>query len=188
VNTSYLNWGGNARRKLNPQTYMMFFYRSSHSGLEVQSGNGNMATNAGGSINWKGYGLTANYSVSSGTAVLANGILVSTPEGPLFTPDYLYFNAKAISFSASKHFRFRLSVSAAYSDVKSSSQRSDFLNSSAGDRFSASTSYVFRKLSFQGGYARVNQQFHFEPANGQFYPPQVVNSYFVSVSRWFNVF
>jgi len=189
VNTSYLNYGGSVRRKLSPETYLSLFTRESHSGFVTQTGTGNSSSSYGAALSWRGYGLTANYSSAKGTAILsAFGTLVPTPVGPLFTPEYLYFDAKAWGVSANKVFFRRLAVSAAYTQVASASQRLGLNNSNYGDRWGITTSYRFRKLNFQGGFTQVNQLFKVTPLVGPPVPARVVNTYFVSVSRWFNLF
>jgi hypothetical protein len=189
INTSYMNYGGSVRRKLNPETYLSLFTRETHSGLVTQSGTGNKSSSYGASLSWRGYGVTGNYSSASGTAILsATGTLVPVPGAPLFTPEYLYFNAKAWGVSANKLFFRRLAISAAYTQVASDSQRLGINNSNYGDRWGATASYHFRKLNFQGGFTQVNQLFKVTPLVGAPVPARVVNTYFVSVSRWFNLF
>ena len=182
--TSYLNYGGTVRRKLNPDTYVSTFYRATHSGLETQSGVSNMSQSFGGSLAWKGYAFSGNYSASSGAAVLsANGSLVPTPLGPTFTPDFVYFNARAFGVSAAKAYFRRLHVSAAYSQVSSATEKPAGTNSASGNRFGVTTSYPFRRLMFTGGFNRSQQEF-----TGMFGPPRVVDSYYGTVTRWFNIF
>lgn len=189
LNTSYMNYGGSVRRKLNPETYLSLFARESHSGIVALSGTGNMFNSFGASLSWKGSGLTGNYSSASGTAILsATGVLVPSPGGPLFTPEFLYFNAKAWGVSANKLFFRRLAISAAYTQVESSSERLAFTNANSGDRWGVTTSYRFRKLSFQGGFSQVNQLFKITPLIAPPVAARVVDSYYVSVSRWFNLF
>jgi len=114
--------------------------------------------------------------------------LVPTEIAPLFTPEYVYFNAQAFGVSAAKLFFRRLSVSAAYTQVRSSSDRLGISNYNSGNRFGITATYHIRKLSFQGGFSQVNQQFVVVPALAAPSPARAIDSYFVSVSRWFNFF
>jgi len=184
VNTSSMNYGGTIRRKINPQMYLAVFFRASRSGLVTQSGTGNLSNSYGASLSWKGYSFTGNYSASSGTAILTgSGTLVPTPTGPIFTPDFVYFDAKAYSVSASKRFFRRLNVSGVYSQVESTTTQKNGDNSNSGNRFGVTTSYQMRKMALLGGFSRSSQSFS-SIVGG----PRVVNSYYVSFSRWFNLF
>jgi hypothetical protein len=188
VNTSYMNYGGNIHRKLNPNTYLSIFARGSHSGLVVQSGTSNKSSNFGASLAWNGYSLGARYASASGTAVYAAGVLVPTPVAPFLTPSYSYFNGKSLSFNAGKTFFRRLTCSASYTQVQSSTERPGNGYANSGDWWGFNSVYHFRKLTFQGGFTQVNQMFRVTPVVGPPAPTQVVNSFYVSVSRWFNVF
>jgi hypothetical protein len=184
VNTSNMNYGGSIRRKLNQSTYLSLFGRSSRSGLVTVEGTDNMSNSGGASLSWKGYSFSGNYSVSNGTGVInSNGTLVPTATGPLFTPDFVYFDAKSVGISASKRFFRKLLVSFSYSQVQSSTEQKLGLNANSGERYTVNTTYNFRKVSFNGGYTRSSQAFSTLIGG-----PRVVNSYFFSINRWFNIF
>jgi hypothetical protein len=55
--------------------------------------------------------------------------------------------------------------------------------SNENNQFNAIIQYQVRKLSFTSGFARLEQGFS---QSGT--PPEVVSSYYVGVSRWFNFF
>lgn len=184
VNTSNFNYGGSIRRKVNPEMYVSLFVRSSRSGLVTQEGTGNKANSFGGSLSWKGYGLSSNYSASDGAAILGgNGTLVPTPEGPILTPDFVYFDAKSFSVSASKRLFHRLLLSSSYSRVESNTDQKNGNTMNRGNRFSFNTQYTLRKVSFTGGFTRSEQEFS-SLVGG----PRMINSYFFSINRWFNIF
>ncbi len=182
--TSNMSYGGSVRRRLNQSTFVSLFGRSTHSGLVTVEGTNNMSNSFGASFAWNGYSFSGNYSQSNGTGVLsATGTLVPTPIGPVFTPDFIYFDAKALGVSASKRFFRKFLVTSSYSQVKSSTDQKLGLNRNSGDRFSVNTTYNFRRVSIVGGFTRSSQEFSTLVGG-----PRVINSYYFSINRWFNIF
>ena len=51
------------------------------------------------------------------------------------------------------------------------------------NEFNALIQYQFRKLNFNSGYSRLEQGF-----SGSGTPPEVISSFYIGVSRWFNFF
>lgn len=182
--TSSYSYGGILRRKINQDTFWSGAFRGSHSGLTTQEGNASESESYSSSFNWRKYAFSGNYSTSRGTAVLtAGGGLTATPEGPLITNDFVYFNAKSFGFSGSTVLFRRVTLVGGYTNVFSSTSQANLGTSNSGDRYSVRMEYRLRKFSIVGGFNRSMQDL--SAVSG---PPRVVNSFFISFSRWFNVF
>jgi hypothetical protein len=140
------------------------------------------------SLSFKKYSVTANYSESKGAAILsASGVLVPTPLGSLITSDFLTFNAKSYGIGASARLKPNLTMSGGYvnfssgtSLAKTGSVTSNLAN---GNHYNIHAEYKMRRFDINGGYDRGLQAISSLPGG-----PRVINSYFVSISRWFNIF
>jgi hypothetical protein len=184
TNSSAYSYGGSIKRRMNSDTFWSASFRGAHSGLVVQEGNGSSSESYSTSLGWKRYSISGNYSQSKGTAVLtSNGTLVAAPLGSLITNDFLYFDARSYGVSLSTTWHRRIYFSGGYANVFSSSIENAFKNANTGERYSARVEYRLRKFSIVGGYGRSSQQLSAIPGG-----PRVVNSYYLSLSRWFNVF
>lgn len=181
--SSSYSYGGNVRRKLNPHTFWAASYTGTHTGMTLVPGNSNLANTGATSFSWKRYVLAGNYTASQGVAIWNSaGQLVSTPSAPLLSDYNFVFNAK--SWSASGHTTIRrLTFGGGYSKVSSDARTG--LNGvlTTGDRYFVDAIYQLRLFQVQGGYSRVNQDVSTIPGGAR-----NVNSFFISLSRWFNVF
>jgi hypothetical protein len=184
--TSSYSYGGTLRRRINKQTSWGFGFRGSHSALTARDGDGNRAESYSSSLSWRRYSAGGSYSQSSGTAVLTySGTLTATPVGSLITNDFLLFNARSYSINGSVLLFRRLSAGGGYSKFSSGTLQ-QLIGAglrTEGDLYHAHIDYRLRKFSFGGGYNRVMQGT--STVSG---PPRIVNSYFISLTRWFNVF
>jgi hypothetical protein len=182
--TSSYNYGASVRRKINNSLRWNAAFRGSHSGLVLQSGNGNQAESFSTGVAWRRYNIGASYSQSNGTAVFtSSGELTATPLGSLITNDFLLFNARNYSVNASTHLFRRVLASGGYSRFTSGSSQNTLSQSNSGDRYNFRMEYKLRKFSFIGDYNRSMQAASTVPGG-----PRLVNSYSVGISRWFNVF
>jgi hypothetical protein len=182
--TSSYNYGGSLRRRVNKELSFGGSYRSSHSGIVAQEGNGNVANSFTGQFQWKKYSLGGGYSQSNGSAVLTSGgVLVATPVGSLLSPELLLFNAKSYNVSASTRLFRRITVTGGYSQFTSETTSSVSGALNTGSHYNAMLQYRLRKFQFSGGFNRT-QQATSTVVGG----PRVLNSFYLSLSRWFNVF
>jgi hypothetical protein len=182
--TSSYNYGVSTRRKISNDLAIGGSFRGSHSGLVSVSGSGNRAESFSTDVAWRRYHLGASYSQSSGTAVLTSaGVLTATPIASLISNDIMLFDARSVSLTASTHLFRRLTFGGGYARFRSSTQlRTDgVLNN--GERYNFRTEYRLRKFSLVGGFSRSMQDVSTVPGG-----PRLVNSYYLSLSRWFNVF
>jgi hypothetical protein len=184
VTTSNYNYGGSLRRKINSDTSWNASFRESRSGWTAQNGNNNTSESFATSLSWKKYSFSGNYSQSNGAALLGvNGTLTSTPLGSLISNDFLIFDARSFGVNASTRLFRRVTVSGGYTNVSSSTTQRTLGSFNNGDRYNARLELRLRRLRIVGGFDRAIQEASAVPGG-----PRVVNSYYLSLSRWFDVF
>ena len=182
--TSSYTYGSSVRRRLNRNMFWVGSFRGGHSGFGMAEGSGNRSESFGSSLSWNRIGISGSYSQSSGTAVLtSHGVLTATPVGALLTDDFLYFNARSYAITVSTTLRRRISVVGGYANVFSSTQQFGSAINNGGQHYNAQVEYRLRKFSIVGGFNRGEQESSKLPG-----PPRIINSFRVSLSRWFNVF
>jgi hypothetical protein len=182
--TSSYSYGVSTRRKISNELRVGGAFRGSHSGLVTQDGSGNRAESLSGSVGWRKYNFGGSYSQASGTAVFTStGELTATPLGPLFTNAFMLFDARSWSVNASTILFRRISIGGGYAWYTSDTTRLAGTLLSTGDRYNVRVDYRLRKFSLIGGFNRSMQEVS-TIAGG----PRIVNAYYVSVSRWFDVF
>ena len=183
VTSSYM-FGGSVKRKVTNDLRVALGYRGSHSGMVVADGSRNRGESMSGTISWRKYNFGGSYSESDGTAVFTStGVLTPTPIGSLLTDEFVLFNGRSWSANASTLLFRRMSLAAGYSQFRSETTRLDAGILDRGSRYNFRTEYRLRKFTFIGGYNRSWQDVSTLPQG-----PRIVNSYYMSVLRWFNVF
>jgi hypothetical protein len=182
--TSTYNYGASVRKKLSPELSWNGSFRGTHSGLQMLDGNSNHSENFSSGVVWRKYNFTGNYSQSQGVAVInSNGELTSTPGAPLLTDDFLLFNARGFSVGGGTRLFRAMTVSSGFSRFTSNSLFKTDNNWSVGYRYSGRVVYQVRKFYLEGAFSQSNQDVSTIPGG-----PHVINSFYVSLSRWFNVF
>ena len=182
--TSNYSYGGLLRRKINAATNWSASFRESRSGLSAQEGNNNISDSFVSTLSWGNYSFSGSYSRSNGEALLgANGTLTPTPIGSIISPYFLTFNARSYSFFTSTQLFRLLTVSGSYTNVSSSAIRKTFDTFSNGHRFNTRIALRMRRLYIIAGFDRAVQETSAVPGG-----PRTVNSFYVSLSRWFHVF
>jgi hypothetical protein len=76
-----------------------------------------------------------------------------------------------------------LTIAATYATSNSNTSNNALKSTNENDEFNALIQYQFRKLMFTSGYARLQQGFSDSAT-----PPEVISSFYMGVSRWFNFF
>lgn len=182
--TSNYSYGGSLRRKVNREMYFGGSYRASHSGLVVQSGDGSRSNSTSGQFHWTKYTFAGGYSQADGSAVLtSSGTLVAATPAALTVAELMLFNAKSYNFSASTVILRRFDVTGGYASFSSETQARQLGTLNRGTSFNATMQYRLRKFQLGAGYSHTEQQSS-TVAGG----PRRLNSFYVSLSRWFNVF
>jgi hypothetical protein len=183
--TSGFGYGGSVHRKLNPQTFWTISARATHSALTVYDGNSNKSETLSSSLSWRRYTVSGTYAQSEGIAVLTtNGQLVPTPVGSQIADLTYVYNAKVINGNAGARLFRRLTIGGGYTNFKSNNKSSMGIPVlSDGDRYFVRGRYLLRRFELEGGYTRVNQDVSTIPGG-----PRNYNTYYISLSRWFNLF
>jgi hypothetical protein len=159
---------------------------ASHTALTDHPGTSN--ANQGYSANM-GYGrwITASgsYSEGSGQALITGSGLVPIPVPPPVLPSSLVsmYGGRGYSFGAASTPTKRLTLQASWSRSNSDTASAALTSTNQNEQFNTLMQYQFRKLSFNSGYARLEQGF-----SGTAGPPQVVSSFYMGASRWFKFF
>ena len=179
-----ISYGGYLRRKTSDYSYWSFTYRGSKSGILQDQGSHSLSNMYSSTFGWRRYTFTGNYTKSDGRTLLTPaGFVNPTPLPGNIADNLILFNGHAYSVGASASPLRRLSVSfnftRAHSDMLSTTL--DSFNDS--DRYYTRLDYNLRKLVLRAGYSRAYQSI-----SGTAAPPTTVNTYFFSVSRWFDVF
>ena len=134
-----------------------------------------------------GYGAwitaTGSYSKSSGQALATGAGLVPVPVPlPILPSDLVaLFGGDSYSFGVSSTPVKKLTMAAAYAKSASNTSTSTFASANQNNQLNVLVQYQYRKLNFTSGTARLEQSF---TASGL--PPEVISSFYVGVSRWFN--
>jgi hypothetical protein len=152
--------------------------------LTSQQGDNNSSESIVTSFSWKKHTFSGSYSRSIGAALLsANGTLTATPLSPVISDEFLTFDARSFGVNASTRLLRRVTVSGGYAKVSSSTIQQSLGTFNNGNQYYARLDLRLRKLLIQGGFNRAVQEASAVPGG-----PQTVNSYYMSLSRWFNVF
>lgn len=139
--------------------------------------------NAGLSMNK--FSFSGNYSRSSGSALqFGNGLQPAPLPGQVLLPGLLViYGGEGYGFGGAYHPVRRLQISGTYSRSR---YRTTNLSSSSDNfikRFDLRAQYAFRQLNFVAGYGHLTQGI-----GVTFNNPATVNSFYVGVSRHFDIF
>ena len=131
--------------------------------------------------------LNGSYTRSSGTGLQTGAGLVPVPT-PVPSPVLpssllLLYGGSGYSVGLGSSPVKRLSLGAGYSKANSNIVNDGFSSRDQNEQFNAFVQYQFRKMYFNGGFARLEQGFSASPI-----APAVISSFYVGVSRWFNFF
>jgi hypothetical protein len=182
--TSNYSYGGSVRRRVSRELSFGGAYRSAHSGLVSQAGDGNRSDSYNGQLQWNKITVGGGYSQSNGTAVLStSGALIPTQPGGVIVADLLLYNARSYNASASTTLFRRISVSGGYSWFASDMQSSLSGALNTGSSYNARVQYRVRKFQLGGAYSHTQQE-----TSTLVGGPRMINSFYLSLSRWFNVF
>lgn len=182
---SFYNYSGNARRrwgKLNVSAGA----GATRTGLTQEPGTVSSSLSYNASV---GYGswisANGNYSKSDGQALTTGAGLVPVPIPSPVLPSSLIslYGGDGYSMGLSSNPVKGLTLTAAYAKSTSNISTSGVASSNVNNEFNALVQYQARKLTFTSGYSRLDQGF-----SGSGTPPELVSSFYVGVSRWFNFF
>ena len=184
--TSNYTYLANAQRRLSRRIRWMGTFSGFHTGLGELEGSSAHAENYGTNLVFKMYNVGADYSHTSGTALLTANGLVAPPGTILPTlpgNDYLLDTGSSYSFSFTANPIRKLTFSSSYTKTINDSQAQTLATNSASRVFLVFTTYQFRKMEFTSGYTNLNQ---FVSAAG--IPEASYSNFYVGLQRWFKAF
>jgi hypothetical protein len=182
---SFYNYSGNMRRRWG-NLNVSAGAGASRTALTQQAGTANSSQSYNASV---GYGQwlsgTGSYSTASGQALATGAGLVSVPVPVSALPSSLVslYGGDSYSFGLSSMPVKKFILSASYSKSTSNTSSSGVASLNENDQYNALIQYQYRKLSFNSGYSRLGQGFS---ASGT--APEIISSFYIGVSRWFNFF
>ena len=181
--TSTYRYGAQARRRFRSFRWLGSF-NGSHSGLTRFEGYNSRSESFSTSIQYRRYSVSGQYSQSAGTSILTSTGLVEVPTGvpaPLLHLPILY-NAKSYGGGASFTPFRRCTVSANYNQAKSATVGPAISSGFQSTILNARLQYRLRKLDVDANFTKFQQSI----STGAL--PAVINTYYIRISRWFNIF
>lgn len=182
---SFYNYSGNARRRWG-KFNVSAGAGGARTALTQQAGTANSSQSYNASMGYGGlFTATGSYSNASGQALATGAGLVPVPvPSPILPSDLVsLYGGNSYSFGLSSSPAKRLVLSAAYAKSNSNTSSNAVSSTNENDELNTFVQYQFRKLSFNSGYSRLEQGF-----SGSATPPEVISSFYIGVSRWFNFF
>jgi len=182
---SFFNYSGNARRRWGRFNIGMGA-GAGRTALTQQAGTSNSSQSYNASA---GFGqwinATGSYSKADGQALATGGGLVPVPVPSPTIPSSLVslYGGNSTSFGLSSAPVKNFIIAATYSKSTSNTSVDALTSANKTDQFNTLMQYQFRKLNFVSGYARLEQGFSVSGTQ-----PEVISSFYIGVSRWFNFF
>lgn len=181
--TSVYGYGGSVKRKFGDRFYLVNAARETHSGLSQQVGTSSHSESFLTTLLYKRYSLNVVYSQSGGTAIQTPQGLVSVPIGvstsSVAAP--VLYNAKSYGGGITATVA-RFVITGSYSRAVSDTTATTLSNNST-TMWNSLIRCRMRKMYFNAGFTRFGQS-----VGGSGFQPSMLNSYFIGISRWFNVF
>lgn len=182
---SFYNYSGSARRRWG-NFGVSAGAGASRTALTQQAGTASSSESFNASVGYTPL-IMANgsYFKSSGQALATGAGLVPVPVPSPVLPSGLIslYGGEGFSVGVSSSPVKKLIMSASYSRSTSDTSSSGFASANQNNQFSSIIQYQVRKMSFNSGFARLEQGFS---ASGT--PPEVISSFYIGVSRWFKFF
>lgn len=182
--TNSINYGANVRRRISPNTFWSSTYRAARSGLLQDQSSNSRSDFVSSTLGWYRYTVTGNYSKSHGRSVLtASGFLNPTPLPGVTGGDLVLFNGSSYSIGVGAVPLRRMVLTINYTSATSDTLSGAKPSFNETQRYYSRLDYNLRKLVLRAGFANAHQGI-----SSSGLPPTTVNTYFVGISRWFNVF
>lgn len=182
---SFYSFSGNARRRW-AKWNVTAGAGLGRTALTQQAGTANSSQSYNSSVGYSSLiTATGTYSRASGQALATGSGLVAVPVPSPILPSSLVslYGGDSYSFGLSSTPAKKLILTAAFSKSKSNTTSDAIASTNQNEQFNALVQYQVRKLNFTSGYSRLEQGF-----SGSTTPPEVVSSFYIGVSRWFNFF
>lgn len=181
---SFYNYSANLRRAWG-RFNMSAGAGASRTGLTEVAGTTSTSESYSASV---GYGqwINANgsYAKASGQALTTGSGLSNLPVPPVIPSSLLaLYGGTSYSMGVSSTPVKKLILTAAYARSNTNITSDGASSANENQQFNTLIQYQTRKLYYTSGYARLEQGF-----SGLGNEPQIVSSYYVGISRWFNFF
>jgi len=184
---SFYNYSGNARRRWGKFS-IGAGAGAARTGLTQQAGTVSSSQSYNASLGYSPWiTATGSYSKSDGQALVTGAGLVPVP--PPVVPSSLLslYGGNSFSFGLSSSPAKKLTLAVNYAksttNTVSATASAAVASMNENDQYNALIQYQFRKMSFNSGYARLQQGFSLSGTK-----PEVISSYYMGISRWFNFF
>jgi hypothetical protein len=182
---SFYNYSGNLRRNWG-RFNMSAGGGGARTALTAQAGTANSSESYNGTV---GYGVwfsaNGSYSRSDGQALATGAGLIGVPiPSPILPSDLVsLFGGKSSSIGVSSTPIKKLILAGSYAKSTSNTFSNGITSANDNSQFNTLIQYQVRKLNFISGYSRLEQGF-----TGSGTKPEIVSSYYMGLSRWFNFF
>lgn len=182
---SFYNFSGNTRRSWG-RFSVGLGGGGSRTALTQQAGTSNSSDTVTASTSFGSLlTATANYAKSDGQALATGSGLVGVPVPAPVLPSSLVslFGGRSYSFGLSSSLARKLTIAASYGKSNFNTSSNGISSTNENNEFNSLMQYQVRKLNFVSGYSRLQQGFSTIGTQ-----PEVVSSYYMGLSRWFNFF
>ena len=182
---SYYNYSGNIRRNWG-RFNLSAGAGGARTALSQQEGTSNSSETYNGSVGFGSYiAATGSYSRADGQALVTGAGLVGVPVPVPVLPSDLVnlFGGKSYSVGLSSSPVKKLILSATYANSNSNTWSNGISSANKNNQFNTLIQYQVRKMSFVSGYSRLEQGF--TGTGGQ---PETIATYYMGLTRWFNIF
>ena len=182
---SFYNFSGNVRRNWG-QFNLSFGAGGARTALTQQAGTSNSSQSYNASLGYAGwFTATGSYSKADGQALATGAGLVPVPVPTPILPSSLVtlFGGNSYSFGLSSTPIKKLVIAGTFARSSSNTSGDGVASANQNEEANVLIQYQYRKLSFISGYARLEQGFSNTGS-----APEVLSSFYIGVSRWFNFF
>jgi hypothetical protein len=186
---SYYNFSGNLRRNWG-EFNIGLGAGGARTALTQQAGNTSSSQSYNATMGYGQWAIaTGTYSKSDGQALATGAGLVIVPVPPPVLPSGAVSlfggDSYAVSLASTPAKGLILSASwaKALSNTTSATTTTPLVSFNQSSQFNSFVQYQYRKLYFNSGYARLEQGFS---VSGN--KPEIISSYYMGISRWFNFF
>jgi hypothetical protein len=182
---SYYNYSGNVRRNWG-RFNLSAGAGGARTALTQQEGTTNSSETYNGSMGFGSYiAATGSYSRADGQALATGAGLVGVPVPVPVLPSDLVnlFGGKSYSAGLSSSPVKKLIMSATYANSNSNTWSNGISSANKNTQFNTLIQYQVRKMSVVSGFSRLEQGF-----SGTTGKPEIISTYYMGLTRWFNIF
>jgi hypothetical protein len=183
--TSTLNYGGTLKRELPHDVRWVAVANLVRSVFEQQPGNASHGESFTTMLISSRASISGIYTKSDGTSILTATGLAPTPvpTSVLAPGNSILYNGASYGVNLSVFPVKHMSISTAWAKSLSNTASPSLLSNSGNTNYYGLATYEYRKLLFQGGFTKFNQNIS---TSGT--PPTMLTSYSFGISRWFKGF